>query len=145
MDADGRIPPCGPGVAAEFRLTERSMWHEEDPPEPVRERHQVASSWALVAVVLFAAAAWSGPHYLALVAEAIFGPAQTISPRENGLSPRGSMARCSAAWRESPRESNAGREHGAHDARPPSPESPDCEGWFDVPGPALVVEWEALR
>jgi hypothetical protein len=131
----------------------RSMWNDEDRRDPDRERHKVASSWALVAVILVAAAAWSGLHYLAIVAESIFGsntmPEQAISPVEEGIGSRDSTAGCTAAGKRIQGERTMGREQRAGDARPSSPEIPGCESnstrSFDLPGPALVVEWESLR
>jgi hypothetical protein len=131
----------------------RVMWNDEDPREPDRELHQVASSWVLVAVILFGTASWSGLRYLALVAEPIFrtdkAPMQAIPPGEEGMWPRESTAPCTAAAKRSPGEPNAGREVGEDDARPSSPKPPGCESSstnsYDLPGPALTVEWESLH
>ena len=129
------------------------MWNDEEPREPDQGFHQVASSWALVAVILVGIAGWSGIRYVIHVADPTIGmnkiPTRATPPGKETVWPSDSKAHCDGTAEQVQRGSDMGLEPGPGDARPSSPKPLACESSsinsFDLPGPATTAEWGALR
>lgn len=131
----------------------RSMLNDEDSRGPDRGVHQVASSWALVAVILVGVAGWSAIRYVIHVAEPTFRmdkmPTQAIPPGKEAVWPSDPKAHCNGAAEHIQRGPDIGLESSAGDARTPSPNPLGCKSisidLFVLPGTAITAEWEALR
>jgi hypothetical protein len=140
-------------VSSPILVEGRSMWNDEDSREPAQGVHQVASSWALVAVILGGVAAWSAIRSVIHVAEPIFRtdkmPTQAIPPGKETVWPSDSKPHCDGAAEQIQRGPDKGLESSAGDARPPSPKPLGCESisvdLFVLPGTAMTAEWEALH